>query len=419
MPKLTKRLIDAAKAPEKRAVLWDSEARGFGLRMTPAGERTYVLKYRHGGGQRWFTIGKHGSPWTVETARKEAQRLLGEVARGNDPAATRGADREALTVAELCDLYLAEGASHKKPSTLRADRGRIEWHIKPLLGRKRVDAVTRGDVERLIVDVTAGKTARPITKDRGAGSLARGGRGVAGQCATLVGTLMAFAIDRKMRADNPAHGVKKPPVRKMERFLSEAEIARLALALDDYRGAGGNAFAVAAIKLLLLTGARRNEILSLQWRDVDFERKCLRLRDSKTREKVVYLNAPALALLQETPRVGDNPHVIIGLVEGGHLQGLDKIWNSVRAGAGLVDVRLHDLRHSFASVGVAGGLSLPVLGALLGHKQAMTTARYAHLSADPLRAANEAVGERIAAMMDTGAKPDQSGQVVAARRGRA
>lgn len=399
MPKLTKRRIDEAKPPEKRLVLWDSEVRGFGLRATPAGERTYVLKYRHRGAQRWFTIGKHGSPWTVETARKEALRLLGDVARGGDPAATKGADRKGLTVAELCDLYLAEGTSHKKPLTLKADRGRMEWHIKPLLGRKRVDAVARGDVERLIVDVTAGKTAQPVTKDRGAGSLARGGQGAAGQCATLLGTLMAFAVRRGMRPDNPAHGVKKPPVRKMERFLSEAEIGRLAVALDEYVTDGGNEFAAAAIKLLLLTGARRNEILSLQWRDVDFERQCLRLRDSKTREKVVFLNAPALALLQDLPRAEGNPHVVVGLAEGGHLKGLDKIWCEVRTRAALPDVRIHDLRHSFASVGVAGGLSLPVLGALLGHREVATTQRYAHLSADPIRSANEAVGATIDAAM--------------------
>ena len=416
--KLTKRRIDDAKPAKKRHVLWDGEVRGFGLRVTPAGERTYVLKYRHRGAQRWFTIGRHGSPWTVEAARKEAKRLLGEVADGKDPAAIKGAKKQALTIAELCNLYLAEGVSHKKPLTIKADRGRIEWHIKPLLGRKRVDAVTRADIERLVVDVIAGRTAQSTPKERGPGSLARGGRGVAGQCATLLGTLLSFAVRREMRQDNPARGVKKPALRKMERFLSDAEIGRLAVALDIYRTDGGNPFAVAAIKLLLLTGARRNEILSLQWRDVDFDRQCLRLRNSKTREKVVFLNAPALLLLQDMPRVEGNPHVVVGHGAGEHLKGLDKIWNAVRARAGLEGVRLHDLRHSFASVGVAGGLSLPVLGALLGHRQAMTTARYAHLSADPLRAANEAVGSRIASLMNRGGAPAPSTQaigVIAAR----
>jgi integrase len=222
---------------------------------------------------------------------------------------------------------------------------------------------------------------------------------VAGQCVTLMGTLFTFAIERGLRKDNPAHGVKKPPVRKMERFLSESEIARLATVLDDEVNAGGNPYPSAAIKLLLLTGCRRSEILKLQWQQVDFDRQCLRLPDSKTGAKVVYLNAPAATLLHELPRVTGNPYVIVGGIRGAPLVGIDKIWFSVRKRAGLPGLRLHDLRHSFASVGAIGGLSLPMIGALLGHKHATTTARYAHLSADPVRAANEAIGERISAAM--------------------
>jgi integrase len=358
--KLTKRAIDASKSGSKRTVLWDSEVAGFGLRITQAGLRTYILKYRHKGQQRWLTIGRHGSPWTVEQARREARSKLGDVAKGRDPATEKQAKRKDLTIAELCDLYLAEGTSHKKPLTIKADRGRIERHIKPLLGTKRVDAITRGDVERLIVDVIAGKTAERERNRQRLGAQVRGGQGAAAQCATLLGTLLAFAIGRGLRTDNPAHGVKKPPVRKMERFLSEVEIGRLAIALDSYVKGGGNRFAATAIRLLLLTGARRNEILSLEWRGVDFEHNCLRLRDSKTREKVVLLNAPALALLNELPRIEGNSYVIAGVKEGGFLKGLNKIWCDVRSRAGLDDVRLHDLHHSFASVGVAGGLSLPV-----------------------------------------------------------
>jgi integrase len=391
--KLTKRRIDEFKPGKNRLVLWDSDVAGFGLRVSPSGERSYVLKYRYRGAQRWFTIGRHGSPWTVDGARKEARRLLGEVAKGNDPAAGKGADRQALTITQLCDLYLAEGVSHKK------HRGRIERHIKPLLGRRRVDAVNRGDIERLIADVANGKTAQQQPKARGRGSLARGGLGVAGQCATLVGTLLAFAVQRGMRTDNPARGLKKPPIRKLERFLSEVEIGRLAVALDDYLKEGGNLFAVAAIKLLLLSGARRNEILSLEWRDVDLERQHLRLRDSKTREKVVLLSAPAVALLQALPRVEGNPHVIVGSAGSGYLKGLSKIWGNMRARAALDGVRLHDLRHSFASIGAGASLGLPIIGKLLGHTQPATTARYAHLAPDPVRRAAETIGATIAAAM--------------------
>jgi integrase len=171
-------------------------------------------------------------------------------------------------------------------------------------------------------------------------------------------------------------------------------------AIDAETERTGNPFPSAAIKLLLLTGCRRGEIVNLRWEHVDFDHECLRLPDSKTGAKVVYLNAPARALLQELPRTAGNRRVIPGVKAESASVAIDNIWPSVREVAGLADVRLHDLRHSFASVGAAGGLSLPIIGALLGHKHATTTARYAHLSADPLRAANDAVGARIAAAMN-------------------
>ena len=399
--KLTKRTVDAQRPAAGRFTLWDTDVSGFGLRITPAGECAYVLKYRSAGRQRWYTIGRHGSPWTPEMARKEALRLLSEVAKGADPADKREADRKAITVSELCDLYLAEGVSHKKASTLTADRGRIQHHIKPLLGRKRADIVTRADVERMLTDITSGKTAAAAPKgaERRPGSITQGGTGAAARSVTLLGTIMTFAISRRIRSDNPAHGVKLPKSRKMERFLSEAEIGQLAAALVEEVKASGNPLPAAAIKLLLLTGCRRGEILGLKWPHVELDRKCLRLPDSKTGAKVVYLNAPAMALLADLPRMDGNLHVIPGTRPGEPFIGIDKLWVRVRNRAGLPDVRLHDLRHSFASVGASGGLSLPLIGALLGHRHTATTSRYAHLSADPIRAANEAVGARIAAAL--------------------
>jgi integrase len=405
--KITKRAVDAL-APNHgtEVVLWDQEVRGFGIRIRVGGAKTYILQYRAGTGRgaplRKLTIGKHGSPWTPDKARTEAKRLLGLIASGEDPAEYRATERTALTLAELCDLYFAEGAAHKKPSTLKADLGRIVHHIKPLLGRVRVDKVTRADIERILIDVKGGKTAAvtPNKEERRPGSIVTGGSGVAAQCVALMSTLLAFAVARGLRSDNPARGVKKPPVRKMERFLSEGEISRLAVALDAESSRTDNPYPAAAIKLLLLTGGRRGEILGLQWEYVDFKRQCLRLPDSKTGAKIVYLNAPALEVLAGLPRMESNPYVIPGKSERAPLGGIDKVWFRVRAAAGLQGVRLHDLRHSFASMGVAGGLSLPIIGALLGHRHAATTARYAHLSADPLRAANDVVGMRIAAAMN-------------------
>jgi integrase len=193
---------------------------------------------------------------------------------------------------------------------------------------------------------------------------------------------------------------------------SSESFSALAESLDRESEVSG-AFGVAAIKLLMFTGCRRSEVLRLRWRDVDLERRCLRLPDSKTGAKTVYLNAPAVALLEQLPQVEGNPHVMVGNRPGSSLIGIDKLWFRTRKRAGLSDVRLHDLRHSFASIGAISGLSLPVIGALLGHKHSTTTARYAYLSADPLRAANESVGARIAAAM---AKKSVSTNVVPLNR---
>jgi len=407
--KITKRAIDNLQPDgDAEAVLWDTELKGFGIRARSGGSKSYILHYRAGTGRtaplRKITIGKHGSPWTPDSARAEAKRLLGDVAAGRDPARDRQQDRAAFSFNQLIDLYLAESVNHKKVSTLKSDRGRIEHHLRPLLGQMRADRIVRADVERMRNAVSTGKTAEKVESDtkRRSGSMARGGKGVAAQCVALTSAIYAFAIERGLCADNPARGVKKAAVRKVERFLSEAEIARLAVALDAEVQASGNPFPSAAIKLLLLTGCRRGEVVDLCWDYVDFEHNCLRLPDSKTGAKIVYLNAPARALLQALPRLKNNPRVIPGIRAESASAAIDKAWPRVRQAANLADLRLHDLRHSFASVGAAGGLSLPIIGALLGHKHAATTARYAHLSADPLRAANEAVGERIAAALRTG-----------------
>ena len=244
--KITKRTVDAAQPMGATYLIRDTDVKGFVLVVTPAGAKSYAVDYRVGSGRgspkRRLTIGKHGSPWTPEMARAEAKRLLAEVAAGRDPAMARQADRKALTFDELINLYLGEGVGHKKPSTLKADRGRIEHHLRPLLGKLRADRLARADVERVRNAVTAGKTAQKIEngEKRPSGSMATGGKGVAAQCVTLVSAIFAFAIERGLCADNPARGVKKALVRRVERFLSEAEIARLAVALNAEEARTGN-----------------------------------------------------------------------------------------------------------------------------------------------------------------------------------
>jgi hypothetical protein len=250
--KITKRVVDAAHPQQAAYLVRDTEIKGFVLVVTPAGAKSYAVDYRAGSGRvapkRRLTIGKHGSPWTPEKARNDAKRLLAQVAAGGDPQAVREEERRALTFSELADLYLSEGAGHKKPSTLKSDRGRIEHHLRPLLGKLRADRISRAEIERMRDAVAAGKTAEKVTERR-AGSIAKGGKGAAAQCVALVSTILGFAATRGLCTNNPARGVKKAPVRKVERFLSEAEIARLAAAIDAEAARSGNPYPAAAIQI--------------------------------------------------------------------------------------------------------------------------------------------------------------------------
>lgn len=396
--RLTKRLIDAAEPGDKPTFLWDSDVAGFGVKLSPGGRKAFVLQYRVGRATKRYTIGSHGA-LTLDQARAEARRLAGIVAGGGDPQGEKAEARREMTVAQLFDRYFAEGSATKKASTLVSDRNRAETHILPALGNRMLSAVTRADVERLMRDVADGKTAEKARRraaEEGRRCKARGGKGAASQVVILLQTAYAWAIDHKLVAENPAKGVKRWQVRKMERFLTASEMQALGDALDEFERTHGNPFPIAALRLYLFTGCRRAEILDLQWSQVDFERSVLRLPDSKTGEKVVMLSAPAREVLAGLPRIEGNPYVICGSLPGRRLVNLEKTWHQVRRAAGMPDLRLHDLRHSFASVGAWGGASLPMLGALLGHKDARTTARYAHMVDDPIRAVNDRIGERVA-----------------------
>ena len=410
--RITKRAVDAAKPGERDTYLWDVDLSGFGLKVTPAGGKVYLVQYRLGGRKgrtRRVTIGRHGSPWTPESARNAAKKLLGEAGAGRDPAEAKQKEKDNITVTQLSDQYLVAAPfivlprkkRPKKPSTLATDRSNIERHIKPLLGRKRVGSLTRLDVEKFQRDVATGKTAVDVrTKPRGR-AIVRGGEGTAARATAVLGTLFSYAVKERICADNPVRGVTLYKGEDKERFLSAAELAQLGDALSTAQQDGENPFAVAAIRLLVLTGARKSEILTLKWEHVDSERGCLRLPDSKTGAKVIPLGAAALEPLSEIPRIEGNPYVLPGR-EGRYFVGLQKTWERIRRRAGLEDVRLHDLRHSFASMAVAGGDSLYLVGKVLGHQQARTTERYAHLADDPLRAVADKTAGQIAAAMKNG-----------------
>lgn len=411
--KLTKRLVDDLKAGPKECFLWDNEVLGFGLRISTAGTITYVLQYRFEGRQRRFKIGLHGSPWTPETARQEARSLQGKIVDGSDPQQIRISDRKELRVSELGEIYLTETLVTAKDSSVRAARNNIENHIIPLIGSRRAATLARVDVEQLMRDVAAGKTARKAKTGYRKLSRVRGGRGAASQCLTTLSAMMGVAVVRGMRLDNPVIGVRRFPGKKMERFLSPAELARLGEALAAAAALNvENPYAIAAIRMLVLTGCRKNEILTAKRSFVDIFHRCLRLPDSKTGAKIVHLGPPVIRILAGLRAVEGNPYLFPGRKDGTHVTDLQAVWQRIRKTAGLDDVRIHDLRHSFASIGASTGDSMLIIGALLGHRSAKTTQRYTHLSDHPLKSAVERISDEIARHLeenggeDLGALPD-------------
>ncbi|HJU20475.1 MAG TPA: tyrosine-type recombinase/integrase [Stellaceae bacterium] len=405
MAKLTKRTVDTARPEEREFFLWDDDLPGFGLRVFPSGKRSYVVQYKLGGRHgrtRRISLGLHGK-LTPDEARKKAAKLLGAVADGGDPAVERTEAKKALAIADLAALYLNEGPAekpNKKASSWGADRSNIERHVKPLIGNKLIKTLTQADIARFQAEVAAGKSKADIkTKKRGR-AIVEGGRGTAARSLAVLGAMLEFAVRRKLLPANPAKGVRLLKGERKERFLSEAEMARLGDTLAAMEAEKSiSATAAAAVRLLLLTGCRKSEILTLRWGWIDFERGCLRLPDSKTGAKVVPLAAAALEMLNELPRDPKSDFVLPAAKGDGHHVGLQKAWERVRVRANLPDVRLHDLRHSFASFAVADGNTLFMVGKVLGHKQARTTEVYAHLADDPVRAVADRTAARIAAAM--------------------
>jgi integrase len=407
--KLTKRTVDAISAGDRPVIIYDTDLKGFGLRATKSGAKCWFVEYRPGArgrgvAKRRMVLGPVGT-LTPDQARTAARETLAAAALGDDPAAARARARKLPIFRDFAERYLTEEATAKlKPRTVVNYKIYLRKHAVPIIGSIKLDMVTPSDIAKLHRQV--GKK-RPMTANR---------------VVECIGSVYRYAAICGLvkRGHNPAAHIEAFPEQRRERFLTSKELARLGDAIREAETTGIpwqvdekkpkakhipkksrltniGPHAAAAFRLLILTGARLREILGLKWSYVDIERGLLLLPDSKTGRKTIVLNVPALAVLSELPRIGD--FVIVGDDPNLPRHDLNRPWRLVSKRAGLDGVRLHDLRHTHASIGAGAGLGLPIIGKLLGHSQASTTQRYAHLDADPLRRASEQIAGHIAAAM--------------------
>ena len=379
MPKLTKRTIDATESQATEFFIWDESIPGFGVRVMPSGRKSFVVQYRAGRRPRRMSLGP-STVLTCDQARTLAITIIAAVKNGEDPAADRAAKRNAATVSDLAERFDREHiAVRLKASTAKEYRGNLRRFILPALGRLAVPEITRADVAKFHHDL------RHIPYQ-------------ANRCLEVVSKMFVLAEMWGLRPDgsNPRKHIRKYPEEKRERFLSAAELRRVGEVLREMESERVElSSAILAARLLILTGCRLGEIMTLKWDYIDFDERVLRLPDSKTGKKTVHLGTPPVAYLHDAQRIAGNPWVITGTLPGKPLSDLQPFWQRVRARAGVKDVRIHDLRHTFASTAVASGQGLPMIGKLLGHTQVQTTARYAHLAAEPVRNAADAVATSL------------------------
>lgn len=400
--RLTKKAIDELGPRERAYIEFDDALTGFGCRVMPSGVKTFIIEYRPGAGGRGvatkrLSIGRYGV-LAPDQARKAAAEALAKVRLGADPAHEKSARRRAFTVTELIDAFTREHVESKlKASTAKSYGAGLEA-LRAAYGSHKAETISRSQLASLHTKMAA----TPYAANRAMAVWAK---------------LFSWAEIRSLTPEgkNPARRIERYKESSRERFLTDDEMGRLGNAINDGETVGLpwqpsqskhtpksnrtkiDPFAVAAIRLLILTGARLREILDAQWSNFDPDRGILFLQDSKTGKKPVYLSAAALAVLEGLPRVKDNPYIIAG--RSGARADLKKPWAAVQRVAGLEGVRLHDLRHSFASFGAGASIGLPIIGKLLGHKQAATTARYAHLDADPMHRAADAIGNKISSAL--------------------
>lgn len=406
MPKLTKRLIEAIEPPETGTeVLWDSVVPGFGVRTSAGGTRTFILKYRTRaeGLVRWLSIARVGD-LTLDEARDEATKHRGEIAKGGDPAGERSAVRKAMTFGELCDAYLKDCEARPRPlrpNTLASHKSNIDNHLRPAIGKRSAKAIMHEDISRLQAAIAAGKTA---VRKPGRGGVASGGEGAAARCIAVCGAIFEFGRRNRVVDINPAADVRKLPPKSRERFLSTEEIRRLGTAMREALADGETAVGIFAVRFILLSGFRRNEALSLEPGFIDHAGQCARLPVTKTGRQTRAIGKAALEALADAP---SDRHWLFPAERGdGHFVGLPKVLKQLLARAEIGEASAHDLRRTFATVAVELGFSELVIAALLGHKTAGVTARYARTPDKALLYAADAISERIAALLEAGAVAD-------------
>lgn len=414
MKKLTKTVVDKAEIREKPYTIWCEATPGFGVYVLPSGRRSYFVDYRNAQGvRRRMTIGRHGAITTDEARKLAIETLGGIVLQKQDPLQERRTQRKALTVAQLCDRYMRDaeaglvqgkGGKAKKASTLEIDRGRIDRHIKPLLGSKKVVDLTGADIRDFIRDVSAGKTAM---KGRVGKNYARvevtGGSGTASRTAGFLGGILSYAVAHEIIDRNPAAGIKRPSGTSRTRHLSPDEYLALGNALREAEAEHDTPQAIAGAWLLALTGCRLGEIVNLEWSEVDEAGGCFRLSDSKEGATIRPIGKPAFEVLQKIVRISANPHVLPGHRHRAPFVGLAGAWVRLVKRAGLEGVTPHTMRHSFASVAARCGYSELVIAALLGHRAGTVTSKYVHHLDETLIAAADKVAAEIKRQM--GSRP--------------
>jgi integrase len=390
-------------------IVWDATVAGFGARRQKGPAITYFVKYRTAGGrQRWQVIARHGV-LTPDEARDKAKAILGNVVDGADPASEKMAARKAVTVSELCDLYLADAEAGrlltrrrgaKKPSTLLTDRGRITRHIKPLLGRLAAAAVDRADVERFMHAVAEGKTAGRIKTGRYGLARVKGGKGTATRTVGLLGAVFTYAVRQGVRTDNPVQGIVRYADGRRERRLSEDEYGALGAALRLSEAKDIWPAAIAMARFLALTGWRSGEAQALRWSELDLARHTARLTDTKTGLSVRPLSHAACDVLRAMRNFAASERMFPATRGDGPMVGFKKFWPKIaKLGELPADVTPHVLRHSFASIAGDLGYSEPTIAALIGHKGHSITSRYVHSADAVLLAAADAVANRTAELM--------------------